>query len=51
MPILLGERFKKYEPVERNEEWKQRRKNLMKKYGKPALMSIQTARKRKKVKQ
>ena len=47
MPIILGNRYKKYQPVERNEEWKQRRKELMKKYGKPAIMGVQTARKKK----
>ena len=47
MPKILGQRFKGYEPLEKNEEWKQRRKALMQKYGRPALMGVQTARKRK----
>ncbi|KKL12974.1 hypothetical protein LCGC14_2530380 [marine sediment metagenome] len=45
MPIILGRRYKVYVPLEKNPEWKQRRRKLMQKYGKPALNGVQTARK------
>ncbi len=45
MPIILGKRYKKYTPLEKNKEWKERRRKLMQKYGKLALNGVQTARK------